>query len=190
VKGFPVVFAIVLIMSAAAFSPAAFGASAGDFLAEAGIGALCGFGAAGGGYALYYFGNETMSGNDDNVALMAVGVTLMAAYPAATATGVYAIGEAVDGPSANKFAAWGIPTLAAYGATFVLVGGTAAAGYGHIGVAADAVSKPFLTAWVYNLVKEPAPAGECRGPALEPYVAAASGSDGELVPLYGVTLYF
>ena len=182
--------AIVLSIYAAAFAPAAFGVSTGDFLAEAGIGALCGFGAVGGGYALSYFGNETMSGNDDNVALMAAGATLVAAYPAATATGVYLIGEAVDVPSANKGAAWGIPTLAAYGATLVLVGGTAAAGFGHVGVAADVVSKPFLTAWVYNLVKKPASAGESRGPALEPYLAAATASDGEPVPVYGVAFSF
>jgi hypothetical protein len=190
VKSFRAFRAIVSAICAAAFSPAAFAASTGDFLAEAGVGALCGFGAAGAGYALYFYGNETMSGNDDNVALMAAGATLVAAYPAAAAAGAYLTGEAVDGPSANKGAAWGIPTLAAYGATLVLVGGTSAVGFGHVGVAADAVSKPFLTAWVYNLVKEPAPAGESRSPTLEPYVAAARGSDGAPVPVYGLALYF
>ena len=180
----------VSIVCAAAFSPAAFAASAGAFLAEAGIGALCGYGAAGAGFALFYFGNETMSGNDDNNALMAGGVALMAASPAATATGVYVMGEAIDGASANKGAAWGLPTLAAYGATVVLVGGTAAAGAGHVGVIVDAVAMPFLTAWAYNAVKKPAGASESRLPSLEPYVAVATAGEGPPVPLYGVTLHF
>jgi hypothetical protein len=190
VKGFIRISVTVIIVHAAAFSPAAFAASTGDFLAEAAVGALCGYGAAGAGFALFYYGNEWMSGNDDDLALMLAGTTLIAAYPAATATGVYFTGEAVDGPSANKGTAWGLPTFAAYGATVVLVGGTAAAGAGHIGVIADAVTKPFLTAWVYNWVKKPAAAGESRGPTLEPYVAVTTAGNGAPVPVYGVTLSF
>jgi hypothetical protein len=132
-----------------------------------------------------------MSGNDDNVALMAAGATLVAAYPAATATGVYLMGEAVDGPSANKGAAWGVTALASYGVSAVLWIGSAYLGGGYIGPAADVVlAKPFLTPLIYHAAKKPASAGESRGPALGPYVATTTGSDGTLVPIYGVALSF
>ena len=189
-RGFVGLSLTVITVCAAEFSPAAFAASTGDFLAEAGVGALFGYGAAGAGFGLYYLGNETMSGNDDNVALMAVGVTFMAASPAATATGVYVMGEAVDGPSANKGAAWGLPTLAAYGSIVVFLGAGAAFGAGHIGVIADAVIMPFLTAWVYNLAKKPVTADESHSPTLEPYVAVARGGNGRPMPLYGLTFCF
>jgi hypothetical protein len=96
-KGFAGFSATVIIAYAAAFSPAAFAVSTGEYFAEAGVGALCGDAVAGAGFALFFFGNEAMSGNDDNTALMAGGVTLMFASPAATAAGVYFMGEAVDG---------------------------------------------------------------------------------------------
>ena len=175
----------VIIVHAAAFSPAAFAVSTVSFLAEAGVGTLCGSIVSGAGIGLAIYGEY-----NDNGALAVAGVALMAAYPAATATGVYFTGEAVDGPSANKFAAWGLPTLAAYGATVVVVGGTIAAGAGHIGVIVDVVTKPFLTAWVYNWVKKPAAAGESRGPNLAPYVAVTTTGNGAPMPVYGVTLSF
>jgi hypothetical protein len=123
---------------------------------------------------------------------MVMGGVIIAAYPALTALGVYAMGEAVDGPSANKLASWGIPTVAAYGASGIFWAGSIAIGYGNFGLAVDAVTKPFLTAWIYNIVKEPAPAAveTSRGPTLQPYVATAVGEEGRPVPLYGLTFSF
>ncbi len=188
-KGFAGFSPTVIIGCAVAFSPAAFAVSTGDYLAEAGVGALCGYGAAGAGFALFFFGNEAMSGNDDNTALMAGGVTLMFASPAATAAGVYFMGEAVDGPSANRFTAWALPTLAAYGSSVVVSFVAVVARAGHVGVAVGAVAVPFATAWAYHAVKEPAPA-ESRGPTLEPYVAVTTAAPSHVVPLYGVALHF
>jgi hypothetical protein len=68
--------------------------------------------------------------------------------------------------------------------------GYGAGGAGHIGVIADAVTKPFLTAWLYNRVKKPATRGGSRAPTLEPYVTAAADTNGRPVPLYGVALHF
>ncbi len=196
-------YAIVVAICAAASSPAAFAVSTGDFLAETGIGALCGLGVTSAGLALLSLVNETTSGNDDNVALMVAGAAVVvAAWPAATATGVYLTGEAVDGPSANKGAAWGWPTLAAYGES-ALFGGVVLileATRGNVrdddlndiyfGIfLVDVVSKPFLVTYVYNRVKKPASPPESRL-AVEPYVSLAAGGDGGAVPLYGVTLSF
>ncbi len=174
----------------AAGAPAAFAASTGDFLAEAGVGALCGCGAAGAGFGLYFLGTETTSDNDDNEALMAAGGILMVTSPAAMAGGVYLMGEDLDGPSANKFAAWALPTLAAYGSSVVITYVAGVAGAGYVGAIVGAAAMPFLTAWAYNAVKKPAPAGESRLPSLEPYVAAAAGGNGRPVPLYGLTFSF
>jgi hypothetical protein len=179
--------AIVFATCAAAFAPAALAVSAGDYFAEAGIGALCECVAIGGGVAVMA---ARESHSEITVNYLIAGV-IIATYPAAAATGVYLMGEAVDGPSANKGAAWGVTALASYGVSAVLWIGSVYLGGGYIGPAADVVlAKPFLTPLIYHAVKKPASAGESRGPALEPYVAAARGSDGEPVPLYGVTFAF
>jgi hypothetical protein len=195
--------AIVFATCVAAFSPAAFAVSSGEFLAEAAVGALCGYGVTTAGFALVYLANDATSHNDGNVALVATGSALVvAAYPAATATGAYLTGEVLGGPSANKGAAWGWPALAAYAETVVL-GGTALilsatnaaaneAEVNDIGFGLfllDVVSKPFLVAYVYNKVKEPASPVDSRL-AVEPYVCTSAASDGRPVPLYGVTLSF
>lgn len=189
--------AIVFALSAAAFSPAAFAVSGGEFLAEAGVGALCGYAVTSVGFALVYLADDAVNNDDGNFPLVAAGSALVVAvYPAATATGVYLTGEAVGGPSANRSAAWGWPAIAAYAET-ALLGGTAlilAATDGDANEAAvndiafglfvlDVVSKPFLVTYVYNKVKEPAAPRESRL-AVEPYVC------GGAVPRYGVTLFF
>lgn len=178
----PIVFAICT----AAFAPAAFGVSTGDYFAEAGVGALCECVALGGGLAVYSAGDP----HSEISINMFIGAIIIGTYPAAAATGVYFMGEAVDGPSANKGAAWGITTLASYGVSAIFWVGSAYLGGGYIGPAVDVVSKPFLTPLIYHAVKKPASAGESRGPTLDPYVATARGSDGEPVPLYGVTFSF
>jgi len=187
-------------------APAA-SATAGGVLCESGAAAVLEGGAVflgvqivinvspGGIYAAEY--GTTREGNPVGYF---IGVTLLAAYPLAAATGTYLLGEIVDGPAANKGASFGCTTFAAYAQTLVLAFGARMIGMAEgidssealkYAFWADVTTKPLVTTYAYNKIKKPAAGpGESRLPLLEPYVAAAAGSDGAPVPLYGVTFSF
>ena len=127
------------------------------------------------------------------------GLTLLAAYPLAAATGTYLLGEGLDGPSAEKGATFGRTAFAAYGQTLVFAFAAGMVGMAEGVDSSDALkwafwvdvsTKPFLTTYVYNSVKRPAAGPRDSRLAVEPYVCTAAASDGGAVPLYGVTVSF
>ena len=187
-----------LALAAGVFPGAAFGVSVADYTAETAVAAGLEIGTL---LASFYIGMSSYgwdAGPSDPGGL-AVSYVFFGAYPFACAGGAVLTGERVDGASSNPGATFAYTLVAAYGQSVLLVGTGAAIEssgpydiddvffwYGFV----DVVTKPFLTAWVYNLVKRPVGAGESRAPNLEPYVAVARGGNGRPVPLYGLTFSF
>jgi len=179
------------LAAAGAFPAAAFGVSGKTFAAEAGtafayeVMDFAAGGAIAGGAGVY------------------PAVAIWAAYPFAAALGCHVGAGAVGESAPNRGAAIGYATLAAYGETALLGGAVLVIKATHRDVKDvymndiywgvfifDVVSKPFLVTYVYNKAKKAAPASEEARVSFEPYVAAAAGSDGAPVPLYGVTFSF
>jgi hypothetical protein len=128
-----------------------------------------------------------------------VGLALLAAYPLAGATGAYALGEIIDGRSANRGTAFGFTTLASYAQTLFLAYAAVTVRTGSEGESSafvwafgfDAATKPLLCTYVYNRVKEPAETSvKNPRPFIKPYCAATYDEDGRAVPLYGLTVSF
>jgi hypothetical protein len=205
-KVFPRIAAAAALLVPAAFSPSEAGASTGQVVAEIGGAAFLEAGTL-------FLGTEIVrhcslgglrSPEIDttrrvNPGGYVIGLTLIAAYPLATATGAYALGEIIGKPAANKGAAFGITTFAAYGESLALAFAANMIGKAE-GVDSSTVlqwafwidvsTKPFLTTYVYNKVKNPAAPPPDSRLAVAPYVCAAAASDGGAVPLYGVTVSF
>jgi hypothetical protein len=198
----PVKILMSLALAAAGLlSPPAFAVTAGEFATESLVAGLAEFGTLGAAFAvgMASSGWESGQADDENRVGLAVAGTLAVSYPLTTACGAYFMGEGAHTPSANKGKAFGMTVLAAYGQVFA-VAGIAGAVYlisdisrtdaRDIAIATDLLTKPLFVTYVYNKFKKPAYPRDSRLPSLEAYVAAATGSDGKAVPVYGVTLNF
>jgi len=186
------IFTSLALAAAGLFPAAAFGVSGKTFAAEAGT-----------AFA-YEVMDFAVGGAIAGGAGVYPAVAIWAAYPFAAALGCHVGAGAVGESAPNRGAAIGYATLAAYGETALLGGAVLVIKATHRDVKDvymndiylglfifDVVSKPFLVTHVYNKAKKAAPPpSESRLPSLEPYVAAAAGSDGAPVPLYGVTFSF
>jgi hypothetical protein len=183
------------LAAAGVFPAAAFGVSVGNVIFEGAMAAVFE------GLAIYAgtaIGLGAGLGGSEGGEI--VGWAVIYAYPLAASFGAFAAGEGTDGPSENAGAAFGYTALAAYGQLGAFLGGAAvynaATDYAdepyEAAVFADAALKPVTVTLTYNLVKKPSapPHSESRAPTLQPYVCAATASDGGAVPLYGVTLSF
>ena len=179
------------LAAAGAFPAAAFGVSGKTFAAEAGT-----------AFA-YEVMDFAVGGAIAGGAGVYPAVAIWAAYPFAAALGCHVGAGAVGESAPNRGAAIGYATLAAYGETALLGGAVLVIKATHRDVKDvymndiylglfifDVVSKPFLVTYVYNKAKKAAPVSEEARVSFEPYVAAAAGSDGAPVPLYGVTFSF
>lgn len=186
------------LAAAGAFPAAAFGVSGKAFAAE--VGDAFAFEAI----DFVVAGAVAGLGMKYNARGVAYGATaLAAAYPFAAALGCHAGACAVGESAPNRGETIGYTTLAAYGETALLGGALLVIKATHrdvkdvymndiyLGVFIfDVVSKPFLVTYVYNKAKKAAPASEEARVSFEPYIAAATASDGAAVPVYGVTFSF
>jgi hypothetical protein len=184
------------LAAAGAFPPAACGVSVGNALLETALAAVFEGLALYAGTAIGLGAGFAGSENGEIIAYVVI-----SSYPLAASVGAFAAGEGADGLSENPGAAFGYTTLAAYTQFGAFLGGAALydAATDDAGdepyenaIYADAAFKPIVVTLTYNLVKKPLapPRPECRLPSLEPYIAAATASDGAAVPVYGVTLSF
>jgi hypothetical protein len=183
-------------LAAGALPAPAHGASVGEFVSESLVAGLAELGALSlaAGLAAASSGWETGTDNPGGLALAGI---LAASYPLAAACGAYCMGES-HSPSENKGPALGTTVLAAYGQLLV-VAGVAGTVYkatdinsGDVIVTAaatDIFTKPIFVTYVYNAKKKPASPADSRL-AVEPYLCAATASDGGAVPMYGVTVSF
>ena len=200
IKALIAVFSLIIFLTPL---PAA-SATAGVVLCQTGAAAVLEGGAVFLGHRII---DETLYGgvspyNDCpnvNPAGYIIGFTLLASYPLMAATGTYVLGEKLDGPAENKAPTFLVTASAAYAQSFLLA--TAANAFANNetygadvikwAVIIDLGTKPLLTTYVYHKIKKPrAGPRESLLPTLKPYVAAATGSDGKAVPVYGVTLNF
>ena len=174
-----------LVLFAALLGGAPAFAGFGDYMAEAGVSA--GFEVPVVGLAAYllldnYEVTRGVYGAQGYAALAIAGT----AYPVAASYGAYFIGEKRN-PSRNKAAAFWWPTAASFAGTYTYAGVICAKGRiwgdrnGKYLVFADALTKPFIVAGVYELVKEPLSAAppKPKGPP-SPFAEYAAGLGLEL----------
>ncbi|MGD8718492.1 MAG: hypothetical protein PVH29_06665 [Candidatus Zixiibacteriota bacterium] len=176
----------LLLWATAAF------AGAGMFLGEMGVGAAVGGASFFGTYA---FTNSM----DDGWQFIIPGCAFMAG----AGSGVYLLGELVDGRSANPWASFGAALGGAALGTAVCTtpgilvakgGGGENESYTAIafGVTAGIIGGTAASAWLYNAVKKPAGGRGARAPMPTPTVAALAPRRGEGAPTitYGVAWSF